>query len=480
MNARCVSSSVLPIRIALFAAWFLGIAHGVFSDEVKVIWQRELPDDVPGRYKRVVSIIRGVGAPTERQLEELKKPGRFRILEKIELLDGKDLRLTEAEDLVKLSEYKKWSKEMMERHAILHDLGSFNYAGGVAQKQFLSGMDIPKEVIWIRLNYNGPRQDGEFADVDVIMCEKCVLTEREFLRRIPRNGRLTKLQGNNVIEGPGGRSYFWQSGDKARIYVGDSGFGLKATAVAEAYVKKYPSTLKGDVNLDNTAWARNEMDWWLSQAKSALEKEDKVTEQHPFITCLTHLSEAVFVPELSRVAVPKSLEDKQQILDLLGKWWQQNRAGTYWHTKLQRLVAKGGSPEDLQKASVRRQQEEIQAKLNAPLKDPKLLLKELVKVFEADRLEFQKWAGPERAEGFSEVADGLWKMRRRSSSDVPWDTVEIRGPQIEKTENKRYPLQARFISTFIDGVTGKKRDRSDRFTYDKLQDKWFYGAPPKE
>jgi hypothetical protein len=219
--------------------------------------------------------------------------------------------------------------------------------------------------------------------------------------------------------------------------------------------------------------------------KRALDDGDKEGGYRSFTSYLFRvIGDTVFIPEMQGLSHQKvteaTLEKKKEVYDILLQWWQKHKDSTYWHPKIQMLVAKGQSPDELREAAEKKQRQEIAAKLNAPLKPDKELVVPLVQLFEV-QTERQVKERTENMRAFEKVDGGVWKMQWRQYVKGAWSDVTIRGPQLEKTSSKRYPLVAKFTKHAVEQGSGKSYRVMDAiFYYDKLHDRWVYGELPKE
>jgi hypothetical protein len=400
-----------------------------------------------------------------------------------------------GKDLIQEAEDKKWAEDAVKRLSSGKDVGRLKLekvSGHPNSGYFFPDND--SRIGYVMETYSGPKRDFfEFIEAKIFEFPAGSINNHEFLRRVIREDcRVQKTAAGWVIasqdkwaktsSGGKGQMICWLSGDRHAVFLG--GYNLAPDDLVPLYGKKFPSKLSAKFTIDKTAWGREDVEIWLRRMKAALDRNDAEGTRYPMAFCFLKMTTSVYVPVTEGVSYQKlteaSLEAKRIVYEGLLKWWQENKDKTYWHTEMQTLVAKGQSPEDLKRASEKRQQEEIKARLDAPLRDLKELTLELQEEFEMEQKKLMEQNNPKFREGFEKVAEGKWKLRWRSAEMNPWTETTYEGPKILETRDKRYPFIGKFIITHFTPKNGQKSTDEQVYTYDKLLDKWYRGSPRRE
>jgi len=184
-------------------------------------------------------------------------------------------------------------------------------------------------------------------------------------------------------------------------------------------------------------------------------------------------------------AVDASFELLKEQVEFLTKWWGANKQATYWDEKRQQLMAKGWTPEDYTAAIRKRQQQEREHFLNAPLTDTEVAVATEALVARMDRTWTEavqtnkKSFGSDCGAKLEKNAQGGWSFAWKQSKEGPLYVFKIAGPKIEKlVGNREYPLRGTFTKEYYDDLFKKVVAEEEIFHYDKLRDKWVPGALP--
>ena len=264
---------------------------------------------------------------------------------------------------------------------------------------------------------------------------------------------------------------------------------MKPDRFVALYGAKHPSRLPKGFKVDKTAWGRQEVELALAGMKTAIEtlpeKEARQTLGH----CLG-VAEYAYFPVLRGAGKAEaSLELLKKQHALLEKWWAENKEQTYWHEQMQKLVAKGQTPEELAEAERQRRVAEAQAKLDAPIGEEqiKAIRASLVVAFEADlksTCAFWKRSAPEGTEhSVRRVKEGVWEWVRQTDPESERQVETYTGPELIERQApdkdaRHFPLEGRFARKYVDSLTHKAVATPWSFYYDKLYNKWTLSIGP--
>jgi hypothetical protein len=255
MNTQIHSRFYLRSRAAVVGVFFVTAlvfclsSEGADPEGVRVIWKREMPDDVQDRYERRTTVHQRM-SPTEKEVEFWKNDPS---IEKIEIINGRDVRITTVRDLFKLAEDKQWRDQVVMRYVIQERFGAFNFIRALANRDSSYWMifDDPK----VSLHTVDPAYEadrGRIITVTLAFCEEQKLSLHDLLRKVIKfNPEIREVAGNRVfvceIRTPRERDSItaWISGDHLWVDVGALGVS-DFSDVVRAYLKKHPSTLPKD------------------------------------------------------------------------------------------------------------------------------------------------------------------------------------------------------------------------------------------
>jgi len=399
-----------------------------------------------------------------------------------------------GKDLVMEAKENEWGEYAMRNLACAKDFAGFTHEGSTPSLiQGYIFFDEWGDVGCLVERYHDSRD--RVVDVLVYEAKEWVITPHQFLRlAIREDCRVKKTKTGYLIQsedrwgkttaGGSGRSVSWMSGDHRAVYI--TGVGVDAEGLVPLYASKFPSTLPRDFKIDKTAWGREEMEFWLEKMKKAAELANEKLRQQRLKNAFTQIRSYICAPVIlgaEKYDAPVELLEDQY--DLLVKWWEEDKDNTYWHEKMQQLVAKGQTPEELAAAARKREEEARKAILDAPLTDEKIkqITQKLIETFERSMqrsdVEFKiRVFGPECQARFEKVADGGWKLEWTDTRRGEKEQETYTGPELKaRKRDKRCPLEGIFTRRYSDPIDKKERSALLVYYYDKLQDKWGRTKP---
>jgi len=470
-----------------------------------VLFERKPDPDVLKRHETSVSSF-GLDANTPRE-EILKKAESIAENEKVLKIELRHLqvggkllpllRITRlGRDKARVAGEKQWREYAMKNLARGKDVAGFALKTLFASLS--SGYIFFDEfgaIGRMTENYEGPK--GEPVGADVLETRRQTISAHQFLRSIIREDcALEETKFGWVIrsrdkwaktsEGGKGHGLSWLSGERRAVYI--VSVGGEPDGLLPLYIERFPSSLTRDFKIDKTAWGREEMEFWLTWMKKAVEIDDPDAARRKLTTPFGQVGRYVFLPMLEGTTThDASLSDLKQRYALVAEWWEKHKGDTYWHESLQKLVARGWSPEELSAAARRRIEAEKQARLDAPLTEEKLqaITAGLIQRMErrwAERVESNKKSfGADCGAKLEKVAEGVWKLAWKQSKPGPLIVDTITGPTLERREgSKRFPLKATFTKRYYDDLYKKVVSYDEAFYYDKLEETWARKPEPEE
>jgi hypothetical protein len=393
-------------------------------------------------------------------------------------------------DKVKAAASQAWFDEARKRYGVEGNIGKVqpdgSFGGGLMQSHyhFFDGLDDfgnfsqhfrgPDGLRVVVYFYEVPDREVDLHQFLRILIgeDDCDLEKRSF-------GYVVETEKKVAESGRGTRRvrFSWLHGPRLQILI--SALGDLPADFVEAYGKRFPSSLPKDLEIDKTAWGREEARFWLRRLERSLDDPGAGNRGDRFITDLHRFREYIFVPEL-QVTLPSEFtrEDKKTVFDGLSKWWQEHGEKTYWEKSIQQLVAEGLSPKDLERQAKEKEEARIEAILSAPIDESKLeeLKKRAIERLEKDNSEEVKRSNRDLPEGewnakFEKVGDGFVFTRKDKDGSLTQWTFS--GPEIRKRLfNRRKPLQAVFTQSVYDRIQKKTTRSEHTYTYDKLEDRW--------
>lgn len=479
-------------KVTLHIWLFVVIGGGTATGQV--IYQKPLPTDEPGRYK----IEEHGGLMSEDIIEALKKKEE---IYKLEIRDGK-LYGTVVRDLKKEKEMKKneaeeaaWRREFFFKYAILEDIGPYfkTLSGGAIKRKY--GTDVAYDFagpVVFHSDQMFETKDKETAWMSVHESPERPINLHDFLRRIVRGKCSVRRSHDGKYVKSVERSeegtwtnYGWRHKENVVFYI----YSLKTDpkALAERFLKAFPSSLPNEFEIDQDEWGREEVKFWLDFMKQNLKRRDSrlPDRQYDFSQCVYGLAKYVVIPPHTRhIGADDPFERKLQVYNQIDEWWKEHGDKSYWHRKHQLLVAKGQSPEELVKAEENSRKQEIKEILEAPISKESMedIRKRAIEKFEAQYTYLAgtslKSFGPDCGAKFERQDDGSWLYVHRLNPELIQKET-LTGPVIEETRDRPYPLKAVFTSNFTYKPTSDEVTYEVAFFYDKLRDKWLPRRPGK-
>ncbi len=378
-------------------AGLLPVPQPLTAQEPEVLYERELtPDELDWGtidYRDVWSWKRSVEEARNRytdpeQVDDLQ----YRGICKVELVypDGADSQFPVVREYAAGSKGYLWARERSERAwgsvaapviTLGQDKDGFKFRKrelwfvGSRQGYHAIYFEKPGEVGVAHEEFEAP--NGERVDASIYKAIERQIPLHEFLGAVVKGEyRVVQTHIGPVLvwdHDPRRMLQFsrvaWTSGDDLAIFVGAS--TVDPMDLVELYGDKFPSSLPPDLKVDKTAWGREEAQLRIAGLKANLEttgREDR-TERH-----LSRLEQYTYVPILIEARPwlrrPPRPEQKPKLFDMIVKWWEENREKTYWDEELQRLVAKGQTPEEVAEANQKKAEAEQQALRDAFLAIP--------------------------------------------------------------------------------------------------------------
>jgi hypothetical protein len=464
---------------------------------VKVVFEREVSPETLKRYRLTGGIVYLKNAPTEEDLhKQAERAGKIDTTIKIELFfDPKEGRYyyestVLGKDLIHAAEIKKWEAYAQKNFAVGKDFGGFGYHGIWADLEdddvYPYHCEERPKLVRFDERYDRVRSErapSESISLAVTQLQEQPVSQHDFLRLVVRmDCRVDKTSAGYVVvskdkwgkttEGGQGQALSWLSGERTIVHL--LGLRVSPDKFLPHYGRKFPSALPKNFKLDKTAWGRAEMEHVLAGMKQAL---DKLPENDARYSLAEYMRATayVYVPMLEGAEnYHASFELLKKQYEVMSKWWEENKENTYWYDRIQKLVARGQTPEELVVAAERQRQEEIKAKLEAPITKEKMqeIRAKLIAGFEADIQRLAKWwkglSEPDTQNSFTKTEEGRWEwVKQEKLKHVPTRRTYA-GPEIKERPSsakasKRFPLEGRFEGLDVD------------FYYDKLGDCWRKG-----
>lgn len=462
----------------------------------EILFERKMDQSILERYEtRVSSLVLPAGTSREEILEKVARIARNKNILRIELVysprykNQPILRKTRlGRERARVAKEKEWRAYAMKNLACGKDFAGFILEGSAAS--LFSGYIFYEEygaIGRVSDDYRGPKDEP--VSVYALETRRHTISAHQFLRAMVREEcRLEKTKIGWVIRsrdkwakttaGGAGHRLSWLSGERRAVFI--VSVGGDPDGLLPLYGQKFPSTLTGDFKIDKTAWGREEMDFWLGEMKKATETLGPSEARQKLARHLSGLRPYVYVPIVQGAGAHDApIELLKEQYEFLTTWWEAQRENTHWDKRMQRLVAKGWTPEDYAAAMRKRKEKEREARLNTPLTDDKVeaivgaLMRQTIKVWAETVESNKKTFGPDCGAKLEKIEEGTWRWTTRQSTLGPPSVETITGPKIERDKaNKRYPLKATFTRRYYDDMLRKDMRREEVFRYDKLKDQW--------
>ena len=468
----------------------------------EVLFERELDPATRERYR--IRVTRG-GLPRGTTAQEIAKiverASKTQAVVKIELVDdqmfpGRKMLKTYClgEDLVLEAESLAYRKDAMERLSCGRDIGKFTFVKTGGSKRpagymFFDGVD---RLGTVTDRYRGPER--EYVLVSMREVAESEIDPHNFLRRIVREecqvrrtrfGYVVKSRDrwDKTTEAGQGRGISWLSGKHVAVYM--TALGVEPDDLLPMYGEKFRSTLPAGFKVNKTQWGRDEMEFWLGRMKRAIDDGDRTVGPHSYTVSLHRMETYLHLPVVMEEADnPKApFELKEQQYEHLVKWWAENKEKTYWHKRMQKLVAKGYTPEELAKAAEERAEAEREAILNAPF-TPELeqkIREMLIAKFESRYHDFvkrtrERWGGQCGAR-FDKVGEGQWEWHDPESPRGPLRKRMLSGPEVSPYRRREYPRRGIFTIRYYNSHLKREVTDTEVHYYDRLKDRWTMVKP---
>ena len=471
----------------------------------EVLFERELDPATRERYR--IRVTRG-GLPRGTTAQEIAKiverASKTQAVVKIELVDdqmfpGRKMLKTYClgEDLVLEAESLAYRKDAMERLSCGRDIGKFTFVKTGGSKRpagymFFDGVD---RLGTVTDRYRGPER--EYVLVSMREVAEREIDPHNFLRRMIREecqARKTRFgyvvrsrdRWDKTTEAGQGRRISWLSGKHLAVYM--TALGVEPDDLLPLYGERFRSTLPAGFRVDKTQWGREEMEFWLGRMARAIENQDATKGQHSYSFALHRMEIYIYIPVLDEASNPKaSFELKKRQYEHLVQWWAANKEKTYWHKRMQKLVAKGYTPEELAKAAEKRAEAERQAILNAPFTTEELdaiksaLATKFEKRYRESTARRRELFGADCGAKVEKLEDYAWEIHTRQARDGVLIKMMVRGPELIRARRKEYPLRGVFTIRYFGEYAERKGKKEivveETYHYNRLRNLWLLGEP---
>ena len=347
---------------------------------------------------------------------------------------------------------------------------------------------------WVCEVLEGPKAKAFHADIYQLPGPGQKLAVHDFLRLliINKTGQYVPRQTaagtvlvaeSTVREGGrkhGARTAAWTSKDNLALII--TSVDVDLNEIIKLYGGKFPSSLPADVKFDKTSWARQEIDTTLKRLRRILAGEKPNPFRHDMFDFHLHfLWDCVYVPSVEPIHNTDQ-EKRRDLLDLVKRWWKENKDQTYWDEELGWLIARGQSPKEVQEKKEREEREKIEALLRSPITEAELAAarKKLIDRFEKGMEEDAAREARERGKelggdrvSWKKIKDGEWVHQYPSSNNGPLITRNYTGPQTLNIGYREPELWGTFEVHQVDPYQGPS-DWKECYVYDRLEGTWYF------